>query len=228
MTAEAPAPHYVVVVDFDGTAAEDDVQQVILDTFADRDAWRRINREWADGHMTTAQRARRQWALVTASEQEILASLDSLRLDPGFPAFARLCADRGYPLYVVSDGFDFYIWPLLRRAGLDHLPVVANSLRFADGEPQFSFLLQRSPDQYYGNDKTYVIEQVRRQGSTLLFAGDGYSDRAAAHVADLVFAKAGLARYCTEQGIAFEQFGTFADITAYIDGRSAGPAVPGR
>ncbi len=165
MTAEAPAPRYVVVVDFDGTAAEDDVQQVILDTFADRDAWRRINREWADGHMTTAQRARRQWALVTASEQEILASLDPLRLDSGFPAFARLCADRGYPLYVVSDGFDFYIWPLLRRAGLDHLPVIANSLRFADGEPHFSFLLQRSPDQYYGNDKTYVIEQVRQQGT---------------------------------------------------------------
>lgn len=205
-------PAFVVVTDFDGTAAELDVQQAILDALADRVAWRTINREWAEGRITTAERARQQWGLITAPEREVLAVLKNLRLDPGFPNFVRYCEARGYPLYVVSDGFDFYITPLLKAVGLEHLPVVANSLYYENGVPHLSFLLQRSPDQYYANDKTYVIEQVRQSGSTLVYIGDGYSDRAAAHVADLLFAKDQLARYCDEQGIHYEPFSTFADV----------------
>jgi HAD superfamily phosphoserine phosphatase-like hydrolase len=167
--------------------------------------------------MTTAQRARLQWDLITASEAEVLAVLDTLRLDPAFPAFARLCDARDYPLYIVSDGFDFYILPLLRRAGLEHLPLVANALRYEDGKPQMQFLLQRGPDQYYANDKTYVMEQVREQGKTLVYIGDGYSDRAAAHHADVLFAKDRLAAYCREQGIPFEPFTTFAEIIAFFE-----------
>lgn len=82
--------------------------------------------------------------------------------------------------------------------------------------PHMRFLWQRSPDQYYGNDKTYVIEQVRQPGSILVFIGDGYSDRAAAHEADLVFAKDRLAAYCVDEGLPFEPWTTFADISAYF------------
>lgn len=209
-------PRYIMLADFDGTAAERDVQQVILDALADPAAWRAINRVWADGGMTTAERSRRQWDLISAGEAEVLAVLEDLALDAGFPAFAQLCEQRGYPLYVVSDGFDFYIAPLLRRAGLERLPVIANTLAYRGGRPEFRFLLQRSPDQYYGNDKTYVIEQLRQSGSTVVYIGDGYSDRAAAHAADLLFAKDRLAEYCREAGIAFIPFRTFRDVCRYF------------
>jgi 2-hydroxy-3-keto-5-methylthiopentenyl-1-phosphate phosphatase len=210
-------PRYVVVTDFDGTAAERDVQQVILDALADPEGWRAINRNWVAGSMTTAERARAQWELIRGGEREVLSVLESLRLDPGFASFARFCEIRDYPLYIVSDGFDLYIQPLLQRAGLAHLPVIANSLRYEDDVPRMAFLLQRSPDQYYGNDKTFVIEQVRRPGSTLVFVGDGFSDRAAAHAADLLFAKDKLADYCVESNLPFEPFSTFDDIRAYLE-----------
>lgn len=208
-----------MLVDFDGTAAERDVQQAILDALADPVTWRAINGEWAAGAITTAQRAHRQWELIAASEREVLAVLEQLQLDPYFPAFVRLCEERGYPLTVVSDGFDFYIHPLLRRAGLAHLPVIANTLRYVDGKPRFRFLHQRSPDQYYGNDKTYVIEQLRHPDSTIVFFGDGYSDRAAAHAADLLFAKDRLADYCREARVPFVPFTTFADVCRYFAAR---------
>ncbi|HVA89747.1 MAG TPA: MtnX-like HAD-IB family phosphatase [Chloroflexota bacterium] len=207
---------YVMVADFDGTAAAVDVQQVILDALADREGWRRINAAWAVGEMTTAQRARAQWALIKGGEREVAAVLEPLRLDSGFAAFAGLCEARGFPLYIVSDGFDFYIEPLLQRAGLGHLPTIANSLRYEHDVPRMEFLLQRSPDQYYGNDKTFVIEQVREPDSIVVFIGDGYSDRAAAHAADLIFAKDRLAEYCREQDLQFEPFNTFEDISAYF------------
>jgi 2-hydroxy-3-keto-5-methylthiopentenyl-1-phosphate phosphatase len=209
-------PDYIMVTDFDGTAAEFDVQQVILDALADHDHWRTINREWAAGHMTTAERARAQWALLRGGERDVLDVLEPLRLDPGFPAFVQLCEERGFPLYIVSDGFDFYIEPLLARAGLAYLPVFANSLRYEDGVAHMSFLLQRSPDQYYGNDKTFVMEQVRQPGSTLVFVGDGHSDRAAAHEADLIFAKDRLADYCEAERLPFKPFVTFDDISDYF------------
>jgi HAD superfamily phosphoserine phosphatase-like hydrolase len=176
--------------------------------------------------MTTAQRARLQWELITAPEDEVLAVIEAQRLDPAFPAFARLCDEHGYPLYIVSDGFDFYIYPLLRKAHLEHLPVVANSLRYVQGAPEMRFLLQRGPDQYYANDKTYVMDQVRQPGNTLVYIGDGYSDRAAAHHADLLFAKDRLAEYCAQEHIAFEPFTTFEDIVRYFT--EDGPAGAGR
>lgn len=219
MSAATPIGGYVMVCDFDGTAAEADVQQQILDALADREAWRAINREWTAGKMTTAVRAQAQWALIDGAEREVLEVLRGERLAQGFVTFCRLCVTRGYPLYIVSDGFDFYIRPMLEREGLGYLPVIANSLRYVEGKPEMRFLLQQSPDQYYGNDKTYVMAEVRRPNSTLVYIGDGYSDRAAAHVADLLFAKDRLAEYCIQQGLPFEPFSTFVDIYQYFLGR---------
>ena len=213
-------PAYVVVTDFDGTAAELDVQQAILDALADKQAWRAINARWTSGELTTAQRARQQWALIDAPQSEVLAVLGGLRLDPYFARFVALCRRREYPLYVASDGFDFYIEPMLAAAGIGGLPVIANHLRYVDGKPQLSFLHQRSPDQYYGNDKTYVIERVRQPASQLVFIGDGNSDRDAAHHADLLFAKDHLAEYCRAEGLPYRPYSTFEQICAYFE---AGP-----
>jgi 2,3-diketo-5-methylthio-1-phosphopentane phosphatase len=215
---------FAVLVDFDGTAAEHDVQQVILDAFADRDEWRRINREWAAGRMSTAERARQQWALVRAGEREILTLLNTEQLDPDFASFADFCRRRGYPLCVVSDGFDFYIRPILTREGLEALPLSSNSLSFVDGKAHMTFLHQRSPYQYYGNDKTFVIDQLRSPGTRIAYVGDGFSDRAAAHHADLVFAKSRLATYCLEQAIAFVPFETFRDVQSYFEALEPDPA----
>ena len=211
-----PLSSYSMVVDFDGTAAAADVQQVILDALADPLAWRSVNREWADGKLTTKQRAELQWQLVSATEQEVLNVVAQQRLDPGFASFAAFCHKHHYPLTIVSDGFDFYIHPMLRRAGLDYLPVVANSLWYADGVPQMRFCLQRSPDQYYGNDKTVVMEQLRAAAATVVFVGDGYSDRDAAHQADMLFAKDRLAEYCNTQNLSYVPFETFFDVQTHF------------
>jgi 2-hydroxy-3-keto-5-methylthiopentenyl-1-phosphate phosphatase len=50
-----------------------------------------------------------------------------------------------------------------------------------------------------------------------VFVGDGFSDRAAAHAADLLFAKDKLADYCVESNLPFEPFSTFDDIRAYLE-----------
>jgi 2-hydroxy-3-keto-5-methylthiopentenyl-1-phosphate phosphatase len=42
--------------------------------------------------------------------------------------------------------------------------------------------------------------------------GDGYSDRCAAELADVVFARRGLASYLEERGVPFERFEDFHSV----------------
>ncbi len=63
----------------------------------------------------------------------------------------------------------------------------------------------------------------RADGRTLAYVGDGWSDRCAARAADLVFARAGLARYLDDEGTPYVPFEDFHDVraglVAYLDGR---------
>jgi 2-hydroxy-3-keto-5-methylthiopentenyl-1-phosphate phosphatase len=51
-------------------------------------------------------------------------------------------------------------------------------------------------------------------GSSVVYVGDGYSDRCAALAADRVFARDGLARYLDRRGVAYESFEDFAQLRA--------------
>jgi 2-hydroxy-3-keto-5-methylthiopentenyl-1-phosphate phosphatase len=55
-----------------------------------------------------------------------------------------------------------------------------------------------------------------------VFIGDGLSDYAPAAVADEVFAKPALARYCRAQGVPCEVIGTFDDVVRSLDARLSG------
>ena len=49
------------------------------------------------------------------------------------------------------------------------------------------------------------------------FVGDGVSDRCVSLAADRVFARDGLARYLSRQGVAFEPFEDFHDVARALE-----------
>ena len=53
-----------------------------------------------------------------------------------------------------------------------------------------------------------------------MLIGDGASDRKAALLADVVFAKDSLAQFCLERGWPFEPWTTFAEIHRWLDVRT--------
>ena len=53
----------------------------------------------------------------------------------------------------------------------------------------------------------------------MIFIGDGHSDRAAAEVADEVFAKHSLAEYCRQRGINYQEYETFDDVLKQLQDR---------
>lgn len=205
----------IVLCDFDGTVTTTDVQQFLMGRFAHRN-WLSIDREWERGQIGTEERARRQWSLIHTPEEELLAAVDSVRLDPYFPSFVRYCEEHRIPLHIVSDGFDFYIHRIMQRSGLGHLPVVCNHLSFVKGEPVFNFLRQDPTCDRCGNCKKLVYLSLKRPDNRVVYIGDGISDHCPAEGADVVLAKGKLLSYCREKGIPCTEFSDFGDVMAAL------------
>lgn len=212
---------YTFLVDFDGTITLEDTLDGLFERFADS-SWHELDAAWARGEISTAQQVRSGYALVAADRSKIDAYLDSLGIDTTFPAFVAWCHDHDWPLQVVSDGLDYHIDRILRRHALEALPVITNHMHFEAHQPTFTFphmcpYICPLGDRSEGICKRLTVEQAAASGATTIFIGDGVSDRCAVPVADRVFAKGSLARYCRERGIAYTPFETFADVMCMIE-----------
>ena len=122
-----------LLVDFDGTACLQDVSELLLDAFGEP-GWERFDDAVDTGEMGLREAADHQVAMLRGSLEEMLAfALERAELAPTFAPFVGWAKERDLPLVLASDGFAFYIRPILERAGLGHLEVVTNELVEADG-----------------------------------------------------------------------------------------------
>jgi 2-hydroxy-3-keto-5-methylthiopentenyl-1-phosphate phosphatase len=212
----------VVFCDFDGTITQLDVTDQILAQFA-HPSWREVEREWVLGLIGSRECLERQIALVDAPPREFHAVIDSIKIDPHYPAFCRFTRRRRVPLYIVSDGFDYVISRVLKRAGVagalrngSHL--FANTLRVEGRRLLPSFPHSAEPCEHgCATCKAAIIRQHREGRQPIVFVGDGMSDRFAVEVADLVFAKRQLLAYCRENGISCHPFETFEDVQGVLE-----------
>ena len=211
-----------VFCDFDGTITQLDVTDQILAGLA-HPSWRDIEREWSLGMIGSRECLERQIALVDAAAEELHAVIDSIPLDPHFGAFCRFARRGRMPLYIVSDGFDYVIRRLLKRAGLagpfrngSHL--FASALRVEGRRLLPSFPHAAEPCEHgCATCKAAIIRRLSAGRQPVVFVGDGMSDRFAVEVADVVFAKRQLLAHCRENGIACHPFETFEDVQTGLE-----------
>lgn len=207
----------IIFSDFDGTIAQVDVTDAILNEFAEQE-WQKVEEDWLAGRIGSRECLRRQMALVHASDDDLNALIDSVPLDPGFAVFQRWTCEHRLPFYVVSDGFDYVIRRILRRCGVDgellngsHL--FASSMRVEGTRVKVDF--PHGPEPCIHGCATCKPEVIRRLGfgqSPVIFIGDGLSDRFAVEAADIVYAKDKLLTFCRGHSIGATPFSTFADI----------------
>lgn len=187
---------FAVLCDFDGTIATTDVGSNFFRTYAGRPEWEELIEAWKKGEIGSRDCLTEECRLVRVTRDEVVSFVQTFEIDEYFAAFVRWCDGREIPLAVVSDGLDFYIAQVLKRFGLSRLPVYANHLRFTDGgiEPEFPHFEHGCLS--CGNCKGYHVREYKKLFGKVIFVGDGYSDRCALEVADLVLAKKGLAKLC--------------------------------
>lgn len=207
-----------VLVDFDGTVTLDDLTNAILDRFADS-SWRAIEAEWECGLIGSRECMGRQVALIRAGMEELDAFVAAAPVDPHFVDLVAACRRCDIPVCIVSDGLDRVIGSVLRRIGLQDLPVHANHLAYVeDGRWQLIFPYARDDcAARMGTCKCRAATPSASGRTTSILIGDGRSDLCAAASADYVFAKKQLLALCRERGIAHRPFATFEDATMQIE-----------
>jgi len=216
-TAASP----IVFTDFDGTVTQLDVTDEILTQLA-HPSWREVEQEWTRGLIGSRECLERQIALVDASADELHALIDAVPVDPAFATFCRFARRRGIPLYVLSEGFDYWIERILKRAGVNG-PVRNGTHMFSsalrlEGRRLIPSFPHSAPPCEHGcaTCKAALIRRLGKGNYPVIFVGDGLSDRFAVEEADVVFAKRQLLAYCQEHGKACRPFSTFADVEQAI------------
>jgi HAD superfamily phosphoserine phosphatase-like hydrolase len=151
--------------------------------------------------------------VIQGSLEEVLDLLGRhVEVDPGFAEFAEWCFQLGIPLTVLSGGMRQVIETFLRPLNLPNVRVLANEVRIEKNRWRLEFL----DGTEWGHDKGAALRRARNAGQSTMFLGDGYSDRRAAVEADVVFAKAGLARFCQQQSIPFRDFANFSEVLSVL------------
>jgi 2,3-diketo-5-methylthio-1-phosphopentane phosphatase len=210
----------LLAIDFDGTLTDRDTLDAICQQWAP-EAFADAEERLQAGHWTLDQVIAHVFEHVSATRDELLDFLrQHVRLRPGLPALLATCVERFVEPIVVSSGFTSLIAPFLHENGID-LPIAAHDAVFSlEGA-----LVQFSARADCGRcgERCKRADVLRRaDGRTLAYVGDGWSDRCAALAADLVFARASLARYLSDEGVAFQPFEDFDDVrtglVAYLDG----------
>lgn len=209
------------VVDFDGTISQGDTIDALLETFAD-DRWQAYERAWLAGEIDAVTCMQQQLALVKADNIAIESFFRSIQLDHSFLRFYALAKQVG-KVVIASDGLDHAIKVAMQHARFPNIPMFANRLHFTPQGIRMSFP-NRQADCAGGNGNckcAVARSQQTAASEPIVLIGDGKSDACLAQRADVVFAKAGLLRFCIDRQIPHIPFHTFDDIVAVLQDWSA-------
>jgi 2-hydroxy-3-keto-5-methylthiopentenyl-1-phosphate phosphatase len=219
-----------VVVDFDGTICDHDVSEEILRTFAPP-GWWEIDLEFQRGQIGSRECLIRQAAMLEGSQADMLAfALANYRIDPTFGPFVAWATENGIEVTVASDGFGFYLEPMLRAGGVEGVGVLGNRLGVVDGGWLLTFPHGHPTCVGCGTCKMRAVQSHRERFGPVAFVGEGHSDRYGALYADVVFAKKHLVDICRSDGVTYLPWQTFEDVRRGLMELTGvpGPVAPDR
>jgi 2-hydroxy-3-keto-5-methylthiopentenyl-1-phosphate phosphatase len=219
-----------IVVDFDGTACLHDVAEHLLRAFASGD-WRSLDDAWERGEHGSQTVVAEQSAMLDADRATLLEhARRHCPMDPTFAPFVTWALGEDLEVVVASDGFGFYIEPLLAAAHVPPVRVVTNEQVWSADRPAGLRFGNRHPEcMGCGTCKMQAVVNGRARGA-VAFVGEGSSDRFGALYADVTFAKLDLVAHCVRDGVPFVAWEDFDDVRRWLerDGSLPGALSPAR
>ena len=213
-----------LLVDFDDTAAAQNVAELLLERFGG-DEWRETREQFRRGESNLRTYQEDAFATTEASQEEMEGYVaQEAELRQGFVNLVRYCLANDIQMAIASNGLTFYIRALLDQHHLTRdLPVYAVESRGTPGDVNYSYPYATETCWKWGNCKCKVLQEYRDKGYRVLFAGDGTSDACAAGRADFVYARSKLLEHCREAGIPHVAFETFTTVLDDLRQRAAQP-----
>lgn len=207
-----------IFVDFDGTITLEDVGEAIFRKFGNVEKVNQIINDLLRDKISSKQ----CWdelcdSVIVVSKNELDEFIDLIDVDPTFISFVKFCSDNELELVVLSDGFDYYIDRLFNKAGLKGIKYYSNKLYVDENgilKAAYPYFDSDSPTS--ANCKRNHIINHSSDDDYTIYIGDGNSDKDAAQYCDFIFAKDGLARFCSMERISFYPFNNFEDVKSKI------------
>ena len=214
-------------LDFDGTITTTDVVDSVLEKFADK-KWKDVEAQWQAGKIGSRECLSRQIELIKAEPAQIAELVSGVKIDPYFIPFVQKAEELGVLVTIVSDGFDLFIEKILKKnlgpssGYLKALPIFSNRLiAQPDGGFTAGFPAGKVCEHGCANCKEAVVRKLTSPDDQVLFVGDGLSDRYAAKIAHVTFAKAKLLDICKKDNIDCIHYENFKKITEWLEDNHA-------
>ncbi len=213
-------PDVKIFVDFDGTITLKDVGASFFLEFGDKEKVWDIIRKIRSLEMTAAEGWSALFAtLDTISEEELAQFVLNFEIDDTFPSFLNYISEKNFEIYVVSDGFDFYIERILNREGITNLKYFSNSLIFSPGadRPEPVFPYKDEECRKCAFCKRNKVIELSSDDDITVYIGNGSSDVCASQYCDYIFAKDALLRYCETNRITYYPFDNFGQVISKLE-----------
>ncbi len=203
-----------IFIDFDGTVTVQDVGEAIFTKYGSHDGIYSIIEDLLNDRISSKE----CWIALCKSVETIEKIslnnfIDTMEVEPGFSEFVDFCSENNFELFILSDGFDYYINRILKREGLDSIKVYSNKLVLTDDnklKPSFPFYNERCTSS--ANCKWDHIIKHSGDDDFTVFIGDGNSDKETIEYCDFIFAKDGLLKFCEKERITYFPFKNFNDV----------------
>ncbi len=206
---------YTYVVDFDGTITTGDLSSELAAYYGGpvyeetESKYRRREipiREWL-----------RQMAKMLPPDLDLLRlkSLEWAEIRTGFYDFLEHARKKNSTVIVASDGFGFYIEPVLEKHGLlEKIDCIYRNKTMIgeDGKITVQNPYAHVVCPVCGNCKAAHVMAVKETGKPVIYVGDGSNDRFGAAWSDQICARDRLADVCEEYGLTYSPWTDFYDI----------------
>ena len=209
---------FKIFMDFDGTVTQQDVGEEVFRKFSEKEKVNKIIDDLLNDRISS----RECWiklcnAVPLADKNEFDDFIISIALDSTFEKFKDYCANENIDLFVLSDGFDYYISKIFEKNEINGLTVYSNHLEIVDGKliPSFPYY-DESSFSSANCKRNHIINHSSEEDFTI-FIGDGNSDKDSIEYCDFIFARDDLLKYCEKKRITYFPFKTFDDVIKKLD-----------
>ena len=210
---------FKIFVDFDGTISKTDVGEQFFLQFGNPETANEIINRWISKEINSKE----SWYLLCDTVKNHCYSefenfIDSIEIDNYFKKFVEFCRINEIEIYVVSDGFDYYINRILKNNGLEELVRFSNKLTIGvENNLVPSFPYSDEECLKCANCKRNHIINNSDDSDYTIFVGDGYSDTCPAQYCDFIFAKNSLLKYCELNRVSYYPYKDFNEVIMRVE-----------
>lgn len=212
----------VIFCDFDGTITESDNIIAIMKKFAPPN-WTKIKDQILTREISISEGVGKLFASLPSSRRDEITryAIENAVIREGFAEFVDFVRAEQIPLYIVSGGIDFFVYPILERYG-PFDGIYCNEADFSGESIKILWphTCDSNCDNKCGCCKPSIIRKVSNDENCFnIVIGDSVTDLEAARLADFVLARDLLKEKCADWGINHQGYSSFYDCIEAIKTR---------